>query len=516
METIILKDKPEYVSSRKVKEGYKIQVTPYLIHLLSLFGRKELSDYTDTIIIDIENSPHSDKAWKNGLNRWRNQLLIKSADLRVNDNLTLSSYQTKGLELLFSLDRALLLMEQGTGKTPITLSALSYRRNLSTLIACPNNAKQEWVTMIEEFFPSFNYIVIDDNKDFTVDKNTIYIMGYDRLIRIPTHHKWDVLVFDEVHKLKSTTSKRHKASYRLSLQAKYVYGLTGTPYGNKIEDVFGICKVIDERLYGPNLYNFQDKYMIIRKQQTKSGDYFPLIIGYKNMEEFKQKLQSISYRVELNDVVSLKGSRELRLWSKKPDEYDKMRDNFIINLDNDVSVVQRNINLTMKLQQLCSGYTHGEKDWHILNTNKLDSLIEFCKDNEEQTVIFLTYDLSEKMITDEFDKLGYSYSTVSKFSKDPDLSKKLFKDNKVQYIIIKFSSGSEGMNFQNARQMIFYDIPLSYTEYSQAKSRIYRRGQEHECLYIYMLTEKSVEQKILSNLKQHKDFSTYILEGGEV
>jgi SNF2 family DNA or RNA helicase len=123
---------------------------------------------------------------------------------------------------------------------------------------------------------------------------------------------------------------------------------------------------------------------------------------------------------------------------------------------------------------------------------------------------------AQQKITEEFNKLGYSYSTVSKFSKDPELSKKMFKENKVQYIIIKFSSGSEGMNFQNARNMIFYDIPLSYTEYSQAKSRIYRRGQEHECLYIYMLTEDSVEKKILNNLKQHKDFSTYILEGGEI
>ena len=518
MQSMILKDKPDYTPSRKVKEGYKVTVTPYVIHQLSLYERKELCDYSDTKCIDIDNSPHSHKAWKNGLNRWRNQLLIKSAELQVNENLTLSSYQTKGLELMFSLERALLLMEQGTGKTPIALSSLYYRKseNLSTLIACPNNAKQEWVTMIEEFFPNLKYVVIDDNKDFEVEKNKIYIMGYDRLIRIPKELSWDMLIFDEVHKLKNTTSKRHKTSYRLSLSAKYVYGLTGTPYGNKIEDVYGICKAIDERLFGPNLYGFQDQYMIIRKQQTRSGDYFPLIVGYKNMDEFKNKLQSISYRVELKDVVDLKGSRELRLWSEKPEEYDEMKDNFIINLDNDVSVVQRNINLTMKLQQLCSGYTHGEKDWHIINRNKLDSLIEFCKDNEEQAVIFLTYDMSEKMISEEFDKLGYTYSTVSKFSKDIEESKKLFKENKVQYIIIKFSSGSEGMNFQNARQMIFYDIPLSYTEYSQAKSRIYRRGQEHECLYIYMLTDKSVELKILNSLKQHKDFSNYILEGGTI
>jgi SNF2 family DNA or RNA helicase len=515
---MILKDKPDYTSSRKVKEGYKVTITPYVVHHLSLLDKKELWDYSRTKFIDIDSSPYSNKNWKKGLNKWREQLLVKSPILKVNDNLTLSSYQTKGLELMFSLERALLLMEQGTGKTPIALSCLNYRKreNLSYLIACPNNAKQEWVSMIEEFFPELKYIVVDDNKDFTVFENTIYIMGYDRLIRIPKELSWDMLIFDEVHKLKSVSSKRHKTSYELSLKAKYVYGLTGTPYGNKIEDVFGICKVVDERLYGPNLYNFQDKYMVIKKQQTRSGDYFPLIIGYKNMEEFKSKLQSISYRVELNDVVELKGSRELRLWNKKSEEYDKMKLNYILNLDNDVSVVQRNINLTMKLQQLCSGYTHGEKDWYILNRNKLESLLEYCKDNDEQAIIFLTYDLSEKMITEEFNKLGYSYSTVSKFSKDPELSKKMFKENKVQYIIIKFSSGSEGMNFQNARNMIFYDIPLSYTEYSQAKSRIYRRGQEHECLYIYMLTEDSVEKKILNNLKQHKDFSTYILEGGEI
>ena len=88
----------------------------------------------------------------------------------------------------------------------------------------------------------------------------------------------------------------------------------------------------------------------------------------------------------------------------------------------------------------------------------------------------------------------------------------MFKNKELQILIIKYKSGTEGLNFQNCNKMVFYDLTPSSIDHEQAKSRIYRRGQERECEYVYMITENSVEEKIYEALKLRKDFSTYLLE----
>ena len=50
--------------------------------------------------------------------------------------------------------------------------------------------------------------------------------------------KWDIILVDECHKIKSNTSKTSKLVYYLSRKAEFAWGLTGTPRGNTDLDIF--------------------------------------------------------------------------------------------------------------------------------------------------------------------------------------------------------------------------------------------------------------------------------------
>ena len=50
--------------------------------------------------------------------------------------------------------------------------------------------------------------------------------------------KWDIIVVDECHKIKSHSTKSSKLVYKLSRTAEYVWGLSGTPRGNSCGDVW--------------------------------------------------------------------------------------------------------------------------------------------------------------------------------------------------------------------------------------------------------------------------------------
>jgi len=88
----------------------------------------------------------------------------------------------------------------------------------------------------------------------------------------------------------------------------------------------------------------------------------------------------------------------------------------------------------------------------------------------------------------------------------------LFK-NDDKHIVINIQSGGLGLNLQTSNNVIFYDLTFSYLDYDQARARIHRIGQEHECTYYHLVTEKSVEENILFKaLKAKKDYADLFVE----
>ncbi|MBZ4650923.1 hypothetical protein [Thermosipho sp. (in: thermotogales)] len=68
------------------------------------------------------------------------------------------------------------------------------------------------------------------------------------------------------------------------------------------------------------------------------------------------------------------------------------------------------------------------------------------------------------------------------------------------------------MNLQKANKIIYYSLPLSSELWMQSKKRIHRIGQNKTCFYYYLITEKSVEEKILQVLKERRDFTLDLFE----
>lgn len=517
---VILKNHILDSVSFKTKLGYSYELTPW--NKLVLDKESCADDY---IVPNNENDVMAFlKSLDDYVYEWIKQInmasKVKSStqqSFKASPTLTLSPYQSKALYICLTLDRACLFMEQGTGKTPVALTLINIRKELATLIVCPKAVRQEWAYMINQFFPSLHYEFITNNDDFTAEKNTIYITNYERA-RLMNAHGFDMIFIDECHRIKDPSSENNKTLYRLQKDARYVYGLTGTPYSNSLIDIFGIAKVVDERYFGVYKGTFQRQYCVMESHLNRStGEEYNVISGYKNMPEFKNKIDCFSYRVLKKDCLDLKEPIETRLWVERCKEYDNFKNNYLLEVKNSTAILNNVLNLTFTLQQICSGFIHTDDDvWVHLNTNKLDTLTEWINDNitSEQVIIYTTYNESEKMIAERLNKLNLKVAILSGNVKDAEkeIIKQKFKNNEVQFLIIKYKSGTEGLNFQNCYKMVFYDLTPSYIDYEQARSRIHRRGQNNECEYIHLITEDSVEIKVLQALSKRQDFSKYILE----
>lgn len=517
------------------KKTYYIDSGDYLVRkLISLNGKGEVPDNI------WEQCNNEFRAREVNMTLWGSRRFLTFDKLVVGKYLTLDYYQTKAIDLMTLLPRAVLNMDMGTGKTATTIGWWTRYCTKSMLVVCPKNVIQEWVDQFQTFLNITPKVIsspeeYERNEDET-QLGTIYIINYEKFIRHPLEPKdskyIQVLVYDEVHRGASLTSKTHKTMFTYSMKAERVYGLSGTIVGNHFEDILGIFAIVDPLVYGLDKMSFYNAYSNYVLDDYKQ----PHIYEYKNWDKLSSKFHSISYTVALTDVIDMPEKREEFIYCKKDANYSKLVQDYIftaegINLETGerdlrLFTVDRALNMTMKLMQLCSGFIKDvEGNWIRLNTLKKDSLEDWfernysnIKERKEKIVIFYQFNLSGNDIEEVLNKQEVVYKRIdgSVSDKRKEEYKKLFKTaefgdpNGCDVIVINYGTGTEGMNFQRGTIMMYYDQTLEFRKKEQAERRIYRRGQTENCLYINFVAEHSKEISTYKKLSQIGDFKKFL------
>lgn len=536
--------KPNWVESFKwedkdpefnKKKTYFIDSGNYLTRRVIAFkGKGKVPD-------DIWSSCVNEfKLRDNNIATWYQRRFLTFDKLVISKNLTLDYYQTKAVDLMTLLPRAVLNMDMGTGKTATTIGWWTRFCTKSMLVVCPKNVITEWVDQFQTFLGITPKVIsspleYERNEDESQIGN-VYIINYEKFIRYPVDRKKAIyiqaLVYDEVHRGASLTSKTHKLMFEYSLRAERVYGLSGTIVGNHFEDVMGVFALVDPLVYGLDKMSYYRQY-------TKFilDDYDqPHVFEYINWDKYSNNFHSISYTVKLTDVIDMPDKREEFVYCKKDPNYRTLIQDYIftaegINLetgerDTRLFTVDRALNMTAKLMQLCSGFIKDvEGNWIRLNTLKRDSLKDWfdrnypsIKELKQKVVIFYQFTLSGDDIEEVMNKLGIISKRIdgSVSDKKKELYKKLFKTAEFgdpegcDVIIINYGTGTEGMNFQRGTIMLYYDQTLEFRKREQAQARIYRRGQTENCLYINFVAEHSKEVSTYKKLSQIADFKQFL------
>ena len=101
----------------------------------------------------------------------------------------------------------------------------------------------------------------------TAPKRELTIVGIDNtqwlcgeLERLPDDHPlFDVLIIDEISRFRNPKSKRAKALLTQVKRFKNIWGLTGTPRPNGLEDLFKPLQIISrDKIWGRSFYTWRD------------------------------------------------------------------------------------------------------------------------------------------------------------------------------------------------------------------------------------------------------------------
>lgn len=431
--------------------------------------------------------------------------------------IELYDHQKTALNLLRLNDGFALFMEQGTGKTfPVLfrLCELARTKRISSgLIIAPKAVCAGWYDKIEQ---------LSDAQKQSLAKIDLKIVSYDLVWRRDEYKKarFDCVVFDESHYIKSPSAKRTKACLAIALKAKYRYALTGTPTSNgQLCNLWSQITAIDpvepsRRGYpaypgafgGDSYYKWLDRVAYL--------DQWHKPYKYRRVDEIQDVLGELSYSIKKEDCLDLP--------EKLPDEIlyidlardvkrlykDMAKHSVILELDEGYDLLAPNpVTRLLHLRQLASGFVSDErKRIHEFSNPKITALKEFLSDFDSKVVIFCEFTHSIDKVSELLDSMKWKHVVLDGRSKDSSIWRKFQDDDSVRAIVVQSKSGSAGIDLYASDTCIFFEPPISSNIVEQARDRIHRPGQTNKCSYYFMLTSGTVEFAIYKALLNYQDF----------
>ena len=408
--------------------------------------------------------------------------------------IKLYEHQEKGKNLLLKNKKYCLFFEVGTGKTFTALSALCELPPCKVLIVAPKRVLEN---------------VWKKDTHYDLSKYDVTYLNYEKIARDATfaNKKFDVIILDEVHKLKGRTTKTSRKFRAVTSKATYVWGLTGTPVANNYADIYNIFRNMNIIEFEMSYDEFVYRYYYTKQLESGSGFKFSILLSVKPfaINELIERVGKHSMVKEAKDCIDLPEKRTELVYidGMINEKYRELKDGILRTDEYEKTMIP--LETLNKLHQASNGFFYDDyKNVHeICENKKLKELESILEDMLEETPrVIIVYQYQHDL--DCLKKLPYKWTT----------NPALFPDH--QILFLQYGQ-SEGLNLQYCNQMIFYSYDYSFLNYEQMTGRIYRNGQKNNVVYTILISKDTIEEKIWDAIKNKKSRDEYLKEalGGD-
>ena len=436
-------------------------------------------------------------------------------------------YQEEGMLHLAFQGRAILADEMGLGKTIQAIAACELLRRLNrasrVLVITPASLKGEWEDQIARFVGLPTLMVNGTRSERLAcykQDAFFYLVNYEQVRtdydEIQALLNPDIMILDEAQRIKNWQTKTAWAVKLL--KTPYAFVLTGTPIENRIDEIYSIMQVVDSKILGP-LFKFQrDFYDFDEKDKP---------IKYKNLDELHRKLQSVVLRRRKKDVEEQLPERTINNYLVKMGPEQTLRyEEYSLQVSRLIQVLKSRPftpEESKKLQRLLACMRMIADTPYILDEEckecpKLEELEEILtgivQDNDSKIIIFSEWERMLFLVRELAEKLGLNYAwhtgSVPQDKRREDI--KRFKEDPQCRLFLTTDSGSTGLNLQAANVVINLDLPWNPAKLEQRIARAWRKNQSRVVQVINLVTENTIEQRMLSTLAMKQAVADAVLD----
>lgn len=404
-------------------------------------------------------------------------------------NYNLRNYQREDAETMASKRFFLNASELGTGKTATALTTTILVGSKKTLVICPASIKLQWEREIRRWVEPPVTIQIVDNGGEDIIKpfgNTplFIIINYDLIIKDKMltklkRVKWDVIICDESHRLKSLKAKRTKSVLSkkgLIHHTKRMYLLTGTPVLNRPIELYPMLSVLAPELLQPYDTWHRYVYQFCGAYEDRFGLHTN---GATNLLDLRDRLENIMVRRLADGNLP-----EITVQDIEVAHTEQVEAGWCLNIPSEPMATVRRETAEAKMP-MC---------------------ISFIKDVLEEVdkvVVFFFHREIGGRLTDALEKYNPLIVIGGMVSKDKQETVDLFnkKKHKVFLLQINCAEGINGLQ-DTAHVGIFVEQEWSPSIVKQAVGRLNRSGQKHPVLIYNLVTQGGIEERIEKVLRK--------------
>lgn len=154
----------------------------------------------------------------------------------------------------------------------------------------------------------------------------------------------------------------------------------------------------------------------------------------------------------------------------------------------------------------------------VKESAKLELLMEMLPELLEEGRRILIFSQFTRMITlieKELTALNILYSKLTGQTKQRDEAIERFKNGEVDVFLISLKAGGVGLNLTEADTVIVYDPWWNPAAEAQAADRAHRIGQDKPVFVYKLITENTVEEKILAMQERKRALAQGVYDGGK-
>nr|DAW61696.1 MAG TPA: Chromatin remodeling complex ATPase [Caudoviricetes sp.] len=423
-------------------------------------------------------------------------------------------YQRYAAEFIIAHPVAALLLDMGLGKTSITLTAIndllfdSFEVHKVLVVAPLRVARDTWSAEIEkwEHLKNLRYSVVVGTAQERISAlhvpADIYIINRENIQWLVEESglpfDFDMAVIDELSSFKNHLSKRFRAFMKVRPKLKRIVGLTGTPAGNGLMDLFAEFKLLD---MGERLGRFIGQYRNAYFQPDKRNGM--VIYSYKPLPDSEQriydKISDITISMKATDHLTMpelvSTEYAVQLSDKEREKYDRLKKDLVLSTEDNEVTAANAASLSNKLSQMANGAVYSDDESIIeIHDRKLDALEDIIESMNGKPLLVAYW------FKHDLERLRKRFE-IREIKTSRDITD--WNSGKISVALIHPASAGHGLNLQSGGSaLVWFGLTWSLELYQQTNARLWRQGQTADTVVIqHIIAKSTIDEQIMNALK---------------
>jgi SNF2 family DNA or RNA helicase len=334
----------------------------------------------------------------------------------------------------------------------------------------------------------------------------------------------DVLIVDELSKVKHQKSLRHKTLAAWHHRFARRIGLTGSPASNGLMDLFGQAFILD---MGTSFGKFESHFRAMFFTPVNPGSDYPTFAPKPGAEELiYARMKQLALRLDADDWLEMpqviSNVIKLELDPKSRAMYDEMEKDFLafVATDEIVTAVSAAA-ASMKCRQIATGCVYedkvdpltgeprtGKRKYRLIHDLKMEALEDLTEELQGQQLL-IAYEFGHdrerilKLLGKDLPWIGGGTSDKKALEYE-----RAWNAKEIPILLGHPASIGHGLNFQesSAYNILFFTGTWDFELYDQFIRRLRRQGNSAKRLLVHRFVVKdTVEEAVLmSNNRKRK------------